>query len=285
MQNKIIGITGHKGNLAKSFIKEYPNNSFIYYNHDIICKKKLEKWICKSHFDIFIHFAALVSIKRVNKNYKSAYKTNYLGTKNVIDSLIKYKKKCWFFFSSTAHIYKTSRVKIKENSTILPLNFYGKTKLKAENYIRKKKYNYENIKICIGRIFSPIIQSHFDKDYFLPNMYYKIKKKNNPIYINDTDKKRDFVSTKDISKAINSLYAKNCSGIFNIASGKGFLLSEIIKKLYFISYGVKPRIYFKKKNLSHNLVANISKIKRITNWRPNTNINYLLKKFINSMKR
>ena len=285
MKNKIIAITGHRGNFSKNFIKEYPNNRFVYFYGDINCKKKVDEWICKNYSDIFIHFAALVSIKSVNKDNKKAHKTNYLGTKNIIDSLIKHKKKCWFFFASTAHVYKSSRVKIKENSTILPLNFYGQTKLKAENYLKKKNYNYKNIKICIGRIFSPIIQSHFDKDYFLPNMYYKMKKKINPIYINDTDKKRDFVSTKDISKAINCLYAKNCSGIFNIASGEGFLLSEIIKKLYLIGYGVKPRIYFKKINLSHNLVANISKIKRITNWRPRHNINYLLKIFIHSMKK
>ena len=31
--------------------------------------------------------------------------------------------------------------------------------------------------------------------------------------------------------------------------------------------------------------ANISKIKRITNWRPRHNINYLLKIFIHSMKK
>jgi UDP-glucose 4-epimerase len=285
MKNKIIAITGHRGNFSKNFIKEYPNNRFVYFYGDINCKKKVDEWICKNYFDIFIHLAAVVSIKRVYKKKDQALKTNYLGTKNIIDSLIRHKKKCWFFYASTSHVYKSSKFKIKESSTILPLNYYAKTKIKSENYIKKKIYNYENITICIGRIFSPIIQRHFDKDYFLPNMYYKMKKKINPIYINDIDKKRDYVSTKDISRAINCLYIKNCSGIFNIGTGKGFFLSEIIKKLYLINYGIKPKIFFKSIDNNQSLVANINKIKRSTNWSPNRNIDYLLKKFIQSMKK
>ena len=31
MKNKIIAITGHRGNFSKNFINEYPNNRFVYF--------------------------------------------------------------------------------------------------------------------------------------------------------------------------------------------------------------------------------------------------------------
>ena len=78
--------------------------------------------------DAVIHLAAMVPVKKVNRN-KKALIVNLDGTKNIIDSLNKYSnKKVWFFYSSTSHIYSYGyRIK-NESSDSIPLNYYGKTK-------------------------------------------------------------------------------------------------------------------------------------------------------------
>ena len=81
----------------------------------------------------------MVPSNEVNKNYKKAFNVNYRGTKYLIDSIKKNKKKIkWFFFASSSHVYPLNKRKINENFKTIPVSKYGKTKLLAENYIKKK---------------------------------------------------------------------------------------------------------------------------------------------------
>ena len=119
---------------AKKFQKIANNFKFIKFKEDIRKKKDVEKWIKNNNFDLIIHFAAIVPISIVNKNYKLAMDINFKGTKNLIKMIKKYKFNLkWFFYSSTSHVYSYSKRKIKENYKIKPITKYGKTKLMAEN--------------------------------------------------------------------------------------------------------------------------------------------------------
>ena len=76
----LIGITGHKGILAKSLIKylKKQNLKISLYHHDILDYKKLSKWL--KRVNIIIHLASVTSIKRVNKNKDYASKVNFKAT-------------------------------------------------------------------------------------------------------------------------------------------------------------------------------------------------------------
>ena len=140
--------------------------------------------------------AAIVPIKNVNKNRKKAYEVNYFGTKNIIDA-VKNSNIKWFF-SSTSHVYKAINKKISESSKKQPISYYGKTKLKAEDYIirklRETKINY-----CIGRIFSTSNKNQ-KKNYLVPDLKKRIKKTKNKIVFSNLNHYRDFISMSEISR-------------------------------------------------------------------------------------
>ena len=172
------GITGHRGALGQEFIKYNKKINFIKFQGDLTKKKQIEKWVQKNSFDVFVHFAAIVPTKFVEKFYLKSKKVNVLGTKYLIDALSKFQKKKlkWFFFASSSHVYKFQNKKIKETDKILPVTKYGKTKFEAEKMLLKRTEN-----ICIGRIFSFTHKTH-SEDYLIPSLYNKIflsKKKNN----------------------------------------------------------------------------------------------------------
>ena len=124
------GITGSKGNLSKTFVKNSKIFKFIKFKGDISKKKDVNKWIKNNEFDLIIHFAAIVPITKVNNNYKKALQTNYYGTTYLVDAIIKYNKKLnWFFFSSTSHVYPFKNTKLKENDLLKPVSKYGETKV------------------------------------------------------------------------------------------------------------------------------------------------------------
>ena len=92
------GITGSSGVLGSELVKKYEKKiNFIKYNGDITKKKILKKWFDRNNFDIFIHLAAIVPSRLVDKNYKFAKKINVVGTKNIAELALVKKKLSWFF--------------------------------------------------------------------------------------------------------------------------------------------------------------------------------------------
>ena len=98
---------------------------------------------------------------------------------------------------------------------------------------------------------------------------------------------RDFLHVDDLSNAIYlCLKSKNKKkiNIFNLGSGKSISIGFIVKKLINISNKklklvFLPYIKSKEDIGDKNHKANIKKIKKILNWRPQIDINQGLKKF------
>ena len=83
----LIGITGHKGILAKSLIKylKKQNLKISLYQHNILDYKKLSKWL--KRVNIIIHLASVTSIKRVNENKNHARKVNFEATEYLVSCI------------------------------------------------------------------------------------------------------------------------------------------------------------------------------------------------------
>ena len=206
----------------------------------------------------------------VKKKFNYANKVNYIGTKLLVDEIIQYQNIKWFFYSSTSHVYKFSKKKISENGLIKPISKYGLTKLKGENYIRKKLK--KKIPFCIGRIFS-FTSIHQKKNYVIPAIINKARSNKKEIFFNNTNHMRDFLCVSDICEAIQILLNKKSTGIYNIGSGNKVLISNIIK-IIFNKY--KKKYFIKNTSKQTNLISNNSKIKRLK-WKPTKNIKSIIK--------
>ncbi len=261
-----IGITGHTGSLGNTLIRFKSKNKYFYYNQDIRNKRKLLNWFKKNKLNVIFHLAAIVPIKVVNRNKKKAYQVNFEGTRNIVDISKKFNIK-WFFFSSTSHVYKSSKKPIKENFSKVPISYYGKTKLLSEKYIQKNLRNY-----CIGRIFSTSNKNQ-RKNYLVPDLKDKIKKVKKKIVLKNLNHYRDFISMKDITKVINVLFKKKFVGIINIGSGNSIYLKDIAKV---ILKKHKKKGLFVDNNKKTYLIANIQKLKKITKLKFNTKIEKMI---------
>ena len=254
------GITGWSGVLGIAIRKEL-NYRFIPFKERIENKKNIYRWVKNNNFDLIIHLAAVVPTKIVNSNFNKANKINYDGTKNIVDAILKYKPNLkWFFFSSTSHVYKLKKnfEKIDEKATTFASTKYGLTKLRAENYIVNKLKN-TTVRYCIGRIFS-YSGINQKQPYLIPSLIYKIKaSKDKYIHLKDLNHYRDFLSLKKICTAINILRKKKASGIYNIASGKSFLLEDIAKYIG-KKFNKKCKL---KKNKKTFLIGNIDKLNKL----------------------
>ena len=143
MLNKKILITGSSGMLGSeiSFSDKYNCNYIstslnpIYKNHlrlDITNSHNVKEILDKYKPDVIINCAAYTDVDKAENNKSIAHKINVEGLSN----LIKYSNHDTKIVQiSTDYVFDGCNAPYFEDSNTFPLNYYGKTKLEAENLL------------------------------------------------------------------------------------------------------------------------------------------------------
>ena len=234
---KNILITGATGLLGSYFYKKFKNRyKILKYPNRIENINKFKKWIEKKKIEYFIHFAAATT----NVKSKNFNKVNYVSTVNILNSLNTHINLKYFLFISTSHVYGFSNKKIIEKTKTKPINRYGLSKKKTEDFIIKYRNTY-NYKIGIARIFN-ITGPKQRSGYFIPDIFKKIKNNN---IIDNINTFRDFIHIDDVMDSLKLIINKKLEKPINISSGEKINLTkicQIINSLYFkknITFGKK----------------------------------------------
>jgi UDP-N-acetylglucosamine 4,6-dehydratase len=173
--------------------------------------------------DIIVHAAALKHVPICEYNKEEAYKTNVLGTKNLIKSSIKNKVKFFLFISTDKAAEPTSSM--------------GKSKLQAEKLIIKANKNKNNTKFSVIR-FGNILLSRGSVVY---KFLKQIKDKEN-ITVTGKSVSRFFISIKKaverISEAFQLMQGGEVFVVINMSSFKIIDLAKAIRSIL----GKKNRI-------------------------------------------
>jgi len=115
-------------------------------NCNINNEEKIGKVLQQQKFDILLHFAGFIKVEESVQNPKKYFINN-------TENAIKLFETCYknnlnnIIFSSTAAAYGNpiNNSSIKENSELKPLNPYGESKVKTENYLLQNKHKYNSI--------------------------------------------------------------------------------------------------------------------------------------------
>ena len=272
-------------NLSSGKLK-YKNN-VNFKKLDLTNIKKLERAMCNSKFDAVFHFAGLSIVQDSQKQPQKYYLNNVLATKNLINTMIKYKINN-FIFSSSASVYgKPNSNKISETQKMKPISEYGKNKKEIEKFLYKlgKKKKFKSLSFryfnAAGADESANIgENHFPETHLIPRILKSVKK--NKLKVNvygrnyetkDGTCIRDFVHVNDIVRAhyygLGQFKKEKCVKSYNIGSGKGYSVLEVIKGIEKITKK-KINIVFEKKRTGDPpiLIAKCEKIFNELNWKP-----------------
>lgn len=283
--------TGHKRLINKkaTFIKANINKTQL-----------IKKIILKNKIDTIIHLAAKTIVTESEKKPKLYYKANVLGTSSLLDAAKNSSVKN-FLFSSTAAVYGSKISYVNEKSKTLPDSVYGKTKLQAEDLVKKNfKKNY-----IILRYFN-VVGASPSKKIGLINKYGQLFKnfaveilKNKPklsVYGKDYNTKdgtciRDFIHVSDLAdihlKVLLKASKDNKSVVLNCGYGKGFSVLEVVNNFKKFSKN-KVIVKFEKRRKAEIVesVANVTKLKKYLKWRPKFfNLSRMIKNSLDWEKR
>jgi UDP-glucose 4-epimerase len=194
--------------------------------------------------DAVIHLAGSALVVESNLKPEFYMDQNFIGTKNVLESMLQHGLTKIIFSSSCSVYGDTQSSSIIENSPTNPVNPYGKSKLKADLELTKYaiNHNFECTSLRffnvagayrseIGRLFGEL---HADETHLIPNL---LTKPDFTIYGYDLNTKdgtcvRDFVHVTDLAAAVLlSIETKTNEAhrIFNLGSGSGYSVQEVAK--------------------------------------------------------
>ena len=257
----VIGYTGTKSVLAKSFVKSYYKNFILKsYTGDITNYSKVDSWLRKNiDINIFINFAAITSTTICEKNKKKATDVNFISVIKLLILLnnIQMIDFNYFLSLSTSHVFKKSHLKLKENSTKEPTNHYGVSKLALENYILKNQKKFK-FKVGIARIFNYYNEGS-KKGFFINDIIKKLKIKKKIIKFDNINSYRDYISMKDINTALFKMINLRLINDYNICSGEKIYLPDIINHL---NKKYKKNIFILNDKRNEDLIGSNSKLKK-----------------------
>lgn len=173
MRVYITGATGYVGtHLLPRLLKENHEVTCLlrspetYCNHDLYKRCKLIKGDVTDikslrntmhRMDIVIHLAVATPLTSAREDYNTFYRTNVLGTENVLTECLISEAKRVLCFSSTAAIGTPDTFQLDENTPLNPLNAYGRSKKEADGVVSSffKKHKLPVLTICFPHIYGP----------------------------------------------------------------------------------------------------------------------------------
>ena len=249
-------------NLENGDMKYLQNLDITFFNSDVLCKRDL-KSVFKGH-DLVVHLAAMGNVLQSIEDPISNFKTNVMGTINVLQACRDSEIKKIVFSSTGGALMGNTLPPVDENSLPDPISPYGASKLACEGYIKAFSVSF-GIKYTIFR-FGNVLGPNCRHKVGVINRFYKQVKNSEDlnVYGNVT---RDFIFVDDLNDAIlNSLNSKDAENqIFHLASGIETDIFEIAKKVEVLLGRKKSRIKLRTARLGEveRNFANISKAKKL----------------------
>lgn len=225
-------------------------SNVVLHECDLMDKPSVEKVFDEFVMDAVIHFAGLKAVGESVRNPLLYYKTNLTGTFVLLEVMAKHNCKR-LVFSSSATVYGDPEcIPVHENCKIHVTNPYGRTKHMIEEVLLDLQFSDAAWNICILRYFNPI-GAHpsgliGEDPRGIPNniMPYlqQVAVGRRPIatiFGNDYPTPdgtgvRDYLHVVDLAEGhVCALrYIQNGqSGTFNLGTGKGYSVLELIEAL------------------------------------------------------
>jgi nucleoside-diphosphate-sugar epimerase len=246
----ITGVTGFVGSNLVSYFKD--NAEVKLYGHTrniVVANEKFKNFAidvipdCTSErlddlgIDCIIHLAGIahdLSNQFVEADY---YKVNFENTVRLYDEFLKSKAKTFIYFSSIKAAVDSINKPLDEEVQPNPVTPYGKSKLKAEEYLKahatsKKKYYI--LRPCM-------IHGKGNKGNL--NLLYKFVKSGIPYPLGAFQNKRSFLNGDNLNFIIDKLLHTSVEcGVYNL-SDEGSLSTNEVVSVIASTLNKKPRIW------------------------------------------
>ena len=257
------------------------NKNYIFYKLDINNKNKITKILKKYKPDAIFNLAAETHVDRsIDKPYNFIH-SNILGTYNLLESILAYKKKIKLIHISTDEVYgDVVKGRSDEKSAYKPSSPYSSSKASADHLVKAYIRTYK-ISAVISNCCNNYGPNQFPEKLIPKLIFNIINNKSLPIYGKGMNS-REWMHVQDHCEALLLIYLKGKIGEnYNIGSGTNVKNIDIAKKLLKITknkstkVNKKTKVIFVKDRPGHDIryALNNKKILKNLGWKAKISLN------------
>jgi len=249
------------------------------FNVDILNKKRVIETVKKVKPDYIFHFAAQSSNLDSIQRPEFTFKTNVIGTLNLLDGVVAAKIKPSIVFAGSSEEYglvEKDELPISENNPLRPRNPYAVSKIAASYlcYQYAKTYGLKIIRVRSFNQEGPRRQERYALSNFAKQIAEIERGMKEPVIsVGNLDAERDFLDVRDAVSAYWMVAQRGEGGdVYNVCSMKPRKIKDVLDILLSLSLtkGIKIRIDRKRMRPSDLPVfyGNNTKIMIKTGWSP-----------------
>lgn len=307
----VVGGAGYIGSHCVKMLKEKGYNPVVYDNlskghkqalrgvklvkGDLGDKKKLAATFKKYDICAVMHFAAFIEVGESVKEPARYYNNNIVKVISLLDAMVENNVMNFVFSSTAATFGEPVSPKISESHPQNPINPYGQSKLMVEKVLKDYDAAY-GLKSSVLRYFNAagaddsgrIGESHTPETHLLPIILQAASGKRESIKIFGEDYPtkdgsciRDFVHVNDLSSAhilaLEKMFRTGESDNFNLGSGEGFSVKEVIESARRITgRPIKVETAPRRAGDPAVLVADSAKARQVLGWQTLYNLDRII---------
>ena len=225
--------------------------------------------------DIIFHLASSSVPSTSNVDTVSDINKNLIPTLNVLNLSVKLGIKKIIYFSSGGAVYGNPlTTPINEEHPLNPISSYGIIKATIEKYLflYQRLYNLNSLIIRPSNPYGPR-QGHFIAQGVISTFLRKVKMNEAITVFGDGNSKKDYIYIKDLIELSCKLSFSNELGVYNLGSGKGTTINQIINQIKKTTGRNQCIINIDKQNYDvDHFVLDISKISSLLGVFPITSL-------------
>jgi len=181
-----------------------------YHQMDFTNREEVAKVFTSLKPDVVVHSGAMSKPDDCEMQKERAILTNVDGTKNLLAEAAIYQSH--FLFLSTDFVFSGVKGMYREDEHRSPVNFYGQTKVQAEDEVMAYQFNWS-----IARTVLVYGQSINGKPTFIENIVSAIQRKEQLRIFEDQVRTPTFVG--DLVNGLLTIIQQKATGVFHL-SGK-----------------------------------------------------------------
>lgn len=221
--------------------------------------------------DIVMHLVSSTVPGTSNLNPIADIQANLVNSVELFKAMIQANVKRIIYFSSGGTVYgNPEKMPISEDAPTHPISSYGITKLAIENYLHMFQELY-GLKPAILRVSNPYgpRQGHLGSQGVIGTFLKRVMQGQSITIWGDGSIIRDYIYIADVVSACTALINSDITGVFNLGSGDGYSLLEIVSEIEVCTDKRAETIFESKRGFDvKKIVLDTSLAQEKLNWIP-----------------
>lgn len=204
------------------------NKNFTFCKLDVLDLKGLNELFKKENFNAVFHLVANSDIKQSSVETDLDLRLNFMSTYNILEAMRVSKVKQILFASTSAIFGETPKLITEDIGPLIPISFYGASKLSAEAYISVYAHNF-GIKAWLIRF--PNVVGERATHGVIYDLMHKLKKnKRRLVVLGNGKQEKPYLYVKELVEGMVYVWenARDNYNYFNLGSRSVIKVSKIV---------------------------------------------------------